>query len=169
MKAQVCPYCQQTESVIKSGRNSTGSQRYECRQCQRYFTPQPKPMGYEADLKQRALQLYLEGMSLRAIGRLLHVHHQSVANWIKAAALHLPSQVTETTATETIEVDELVTFVGKKKHVYLVVAVARESGLIVGQTVVPHRTWDAMQALVDQLPAAHHYCTDAFNLYAELL
>ncbi len=114
MKAQSCPYCEQSQHVIKSGRNSGGSQRYKCRQCQRYFTPQPKPLGYEADLKQRALQLYLEGMSLRAIGRLLHVHHQSVANWIDAAATHLPEQVSDTTAAETIEVDELVTYVGKK-------------------------------------------------------
>ena len=106
MKEQACPYCEQMQPVIKSGHNSTGSQRYACRQSQRYFTPQPKPMGYETDLKQRALQLYLEGMSLRAIGSLLQVHHQSVANWIKAAALHLPSQVTDTTATATIEVDE---------------------------------------------------------------
>ena len=35
--------------------------------------------------------------------------------------------------------------------------------------MVPHRTWDAVQALVDQWPAAHRSCTAAFNLYAELL
>ena len=71
-------------------------------------------MGYEANLKQQAMQLYLEGMSLRALGRLLHLHHQTVANWINAEAARLPRQVTEMAATATVEVDELVTFVGKK-------------------------------------------------------
>ena len=71
-------------------------------------------MGYAATLKQQAMQLYLEGMSLRAIGRLLHIHHQTVTNWINAEAARLPPLVTEMAATETVEVDELVTFVGKK-------------------------------------------------------
>jgi transposase-like protein len=80
----------------------------------RYFTPSPKPIGYEQQLRQQAIQMYLEGMSLRAIGRTLHVHHQSVANWIKAHEQTLPAQVHDTTPTETVEVDELFTYVGKK-------------------------------------------------------
>jgi transposase-like protein len=72
-------------------------------------------MGYDGDLRQRAVQLYLEGTSQRAISRLLSVNHQSVANWIAQHHHRLPAQVTDTTPTETIEVDELVTFVGKKR------------------------------------------------------
>lgn len=71
-------------------------------------------MGYDSATRQRAVQLYLEGTSMRAIGRLLGVNHQSVANWIQQAAEQLPDTVTDTTPTETVEVDELVTFVGKK-------------------------------------------------------
>ena len=48
-------------------------------------------------------------------------------------------------------------------------AIARESGLIVGQRVMRHRSWDTMQALVDELPIAQHYCSDAFNIYQELV
>src|SRR5438105_2847283 len=47
-------------------------------------------------------------------------------------------------------------------------AVARESGLIVGQCVLRERSWEAMQQLVDELPAASNYCTDQFSLYADL-
>ncbi len=60
------------------------------------------------------MRLYLEGMSQRAIGRILGVVHQSVANWIGAAARVLPTHVAATAATETIEVDELETFIGGK-------------------------------------------------------
>lgn len=61
------------------------------------------------------MRMYLEGVSLRGIGRILGVHHQSVANWVKQAAEALPEQVTDTTPTKTVEVDELFTYVGKKR------------------------------------------------------
>lgn len=38
-------------------------------------------MGYEATVRDQAVKLYLEGMNLRRMGRILGVHHQSVANW----------------------------------------------------------------------------------------
>ncbi len=60
------------------------------------------------------MSLYLEGVSLRAIGRQLGVHHQSVANWVDAAEAKLPEQVTDDTPTEVVEIDELFTHVGKK-------------------------------------------------------
>jgi len=110
-----CPCCQQPTAVYKCGFNSTGSQRWRCRRCQRYFTPLRKPMGHAPALRHAALRLYLEGTSLRAIGRLLHVNHQSVANWVAAAAAHLPAVVSAPTAGESVEVAELYTFVGKKQ------------------------------------------------------
>jgi len=66
--------------VIKAGFNSTSRQRYRCHACAHYFTARPRPMGYDPALRAQALQLSLEGASLRAIGRLLAVHHRSVAN-----------------------------------------------------------------------------------------
>lgn len=57
-------------------------------------------------------------MSLRSIGRLLGTVHQSVANWVAASAAQLPASVTDTTPSETIEVDELYTFVEAKKGEY---------------------------------------------------
>jgi len=101
--------------VIKAGFNSTSSQRYRCHACAHYFTARPRPMGHAPALRAHALQLYLEGTSLRAIGRLLSVHHQSVANWIAAAASALPALVSAPTAGATVEVDELYTFLGQKK------------------------------------------------------
>lgn len=84
--------------------------------CQRYFTPQPKPKGYDPALKAQALKLCLEGMSFRAIGRQLGVHYQSVVNWLNTHHDgHLPESVEDTTPSDTIEIDELFTFIGKKR------------------------------------------------------
>ena|SRR6185503_13349007 len=109
-----CPKCGKAKPVVRAGYNRSGSQRLRCQGCGIYFTPQRKPMGYDPMLREQALKLYLEGTSFRAIGRLLSVNHQSVANWINEAARQLPSRVTDGTPTDTVETDELFTFVGKK-------------------------------------------------------
>jgi transposase-like protein len=115
MKQPLCPYYQQDQNVIKSGLNHTGSQRYRCQSCRRSFTPDPKPEGYDVAVSTQALKLYLEGTSYRAIGRLLGVHHQTVSHWITQAAQALSATVTDQTPSETIELDELYTFVPQKK------------------------------------------------------
>lgn len=111
-----CPHCGQTAPVVRAGLNNKGgNQRHKCQRCNKYFTLEHWPKGYDPQLREQALRMYLEGMSLRAIGRVLGVHHQSVANWVKAAAEQLPEQVTDNTPTQTVEIDELFTFVGKKR------------------------------------------------------
>ncbi|HEU5200397.1 MAG TPA: helix-turn-helix domain-containing protein [Ktedonobacterales bacterium] len=115
MKQPNCPSCQQDQYVIKCGLNRTGSQRYRCQTCQRYFTPDPKPEGYDLALRTQALKLYLEGTSFRAIGRVLSLHHQTVSNWVTQAANALPITVTDQTPSDTIELDELYTFIQQKK------------------------------------------------------
>ena len=111
-----CPYCGQTRCVVKAGLNNKGgNQRLRCQKCQRYFTQQHWPLGHDGALREQALKLYLERMSLRGIGRVLGVHHQSIANWIKRASEALPDQVTDPTPTQTVEIDELFTYVGIKR------------------------------------------------------
>jgi len=114
----ICPHCQDTTRQVKAGFTRTNSQRYQCQVCDRSYTPEPKPLGYDDKIKQMALKLYLEGNGFRRIGRLLSVNHQSVVNWINAfhaqlrarkMALPLPGKVS------TLEMDELFTFIGSKK------------------------------------------------------
>ena len=85
-----------------------------CEECARYFTPERKPMGYDSGLREQAVKLHLEGMSFRAVGRALSVNFQSVINWFNNAHDQLPHQVEDTTPTQTVEIDELFTYVGKK-------------------------------------------------------
>ena len=72
--------------------------------------------GYDQTLRQQAVRLYLEGNNLRRIGRILSVNHQSVANWINAYHAHLPHREEPPVSTpETVELDEVFTFIGSKK------------------------------------------------------
>ena len=115
MEKPPCPYCGSITSIQKAGLNGTGSQRMRCTHCQKYFTPQQKPMGYSTQLRAQAVQMHLEGLSFRAVGRALGVNFQSVINWFNQAHDALPHQVEDQSATETVEIDELFTYVGKKR------------------------------------------------------
>lgn len=113
MSEAVCVHCG-TSSLIKAGRNRSGTQRWQCRACGRYTTLTPKEHGYSAETRELGVRLYLEGTSLRGTGRVLGAVHQTVANWVAVTAQTLPAQVADTQTTDTVEVDELETFVGKK-------------------------------------------------------
>lgn len=110
-----CPHCTSKEQQTKSGYTRTGSQRYKCRDCQRIYTPDPKPLGYPDETKREAVRLYLEGTNFRRIGRILSVNHQSVVNWVNAYQAALPPVGQSVAAPQTLEMDELFTFVGSKK------------------------------------------------------
>lgn len=85
-----CPKCFAQTRQIKNGRTASGSQRFRCKVCGCRYTPNPQDQGYDEEVRQQALVLHLEGLSLRTIGRLLLVNHQTVANWINGYANYLP-------------------------------------------------------------------------------
>ena len=58
--------------------------------------------------------MYVDGINLRRIGRILGVNHQSVANWVKAHSEKLPVPPVPDQV-ENAELDELFTFIGDKK------------------------------------------------------
>jgi transposase len=105
-----CPKCE-ARACVKDGMVK-GRQRYLCHGCQyRHTVPH---RGKSPALKRQALELYLEGLGFRSIGRLLHCSHVAVYTWIKAygdsiATLRSAAGVT------VIEMDELHTYIGAKK------------------------------------------------------
>lgn len=85
-----CPKCYESARQVRDGRTTSGSQRYRCRLCGCRYTPFPQSNGYDEEVRFQALQLYLEGMSIRQVARVLEVNHQSVANWMQDYARYLP-------------------------------------------------------------------------------
>src|SRR3712207_6574588 len=71
---------------------------------------------YPDETKREAVRLYLEGTNFRRIGRILGVNHQSVVNWVNSYHVSLPTAESPPAAPETLEMDELFTFVGSKKR-----------------------------------------------------
>ena len=99
---------------MKNGLNPSGSQKYRCQVCKTVYTPAPKLNGYPPETRLLAIRMYVEGNSYHAIGRILKVNPQSVVNWVKAYTAQLPAAPLPEKP-RTAELDELYTFIGKKK------------------------------------------------------
>lgn len=110
-----CPHCQNTTEQVKAGRTATGSQRYKCKPCERRYTPEPKQQGYSDDVRHEAVQLYVDGLSLRRIARHLDIDHKTVGHWMKAHAAQLENAPVPHDLNNA-EMDELFTFIGSKKQ-----------------------------------------------------
>jgi transposase-like protein len=110
-----CRDCRNQKEQIKSGLNRSGTQRLMCRGCGKTSTPEPKGRGYAADVREKAVRMYVEGNNFRRIGRLLNVNHQSVVNWVNAYHEKVKDAAALPLSTATIEIDELWSFVGEKK------------------------------------------------------
>ena len=109
-----CLKCGLTEKQYKAGLNRSGSQRYQCGECNRIYTLKPNPNGYPDEIRMLAIRMYVEGSSYRSIARILKVNPQSIANWVKQYTAKLPPAPMPNKVKKA-ELDELYTFVGKKK------------------------------------------------------
>jgi uncharacterized protein YjcR len=70
----------------------------------------------DAEPKGVALQLYLEGLGFRSIGRFLKCSHVAVYNWIRAHGESIET-IRSAAGVEVVEMDEMHTYVGSKKTI----------------------------------------------------
>jgi transposase-like protein len=113
----VCKFCGH-EHYTKNG-IVRGFQRYKCKLCLRNWTLKPSP-HYPQEVRLKALQLYLEGLGFRSIGRVLNVSNTAVLYWIRQFAEQFKSEngvfkVKDLKAVPYIQIDEFWHW-AKKKH-----------------------------------------------------
>lgn len=83
-----CPNCQSprfTKAGILKER-----QRYKCKSCGYFFTVGKLGKQIDDYYVNKALQLYLEGLTYREIERILGVSHVSVMNWVRKYNIKRP-------------------------------------------------------------------------------
>ncbi len=100
---------------IKNGKVD-GRQRYKCSDCGYNYSVELKSIASSASVKRQALQLYLEGLGFRSIGRFLGVSYVSVQRWIKKFGQELEELKSENEIS-IVEVDEMHTYIGNKKNI----------------------------------------------------
>ena len=110
-----CPKCS-SNTHIKSGKVKD-RQRYKCKKCNYHYTVQQKSTAKPKKLKKQALQLYLEGLGFRPIGRILKVSNVSVLNWIRGFGEEVQSLTNDNSKVDFVELDEMHSYIGNKKTI----------------------------------------------------
>lgn len=83
-----CPNCGSPD-YVKSG-IINNRQRYKCKACHYNFTVNKIGKKIDDYYVNKALQLYLEGLTYREIERILGISHVSVMNWVKKYNIKRP-------------------------------------------------------------------------------
>ena len=123
-----CPRCGSINhckaGIIKS------RQRYKCKDCKYHYTVEQKSDVKSQETQRMALEMYLEGLGFRAIGRLLKISYGTVFQWVKrwGKQMELPLR---NEAISVVELDEMHTYVGEKKTTdgYGLLLIDMENGL----------------------------------------
>ena len=73
----LCPYCQ-SESIVKSGKNCNGKQRYQCKYCHKRFITDYTYKAYLPDTDSKIIQLTKEGLgnhsTILTLGIIIYQH-----------------------------------------------------------------------------------------------
>lgn len=121
-----CPKCQnknlRKRGSMKSKRGAT--QRYECKSCHKTFTKRTGTLNYrkrKQELRDRITTLYCEGMSLRAICRVLNIHRKTATKYFiensgKAWSNNMRRLRQGGIITRYVQFDEMETFEWTKKR-----------------------------------------------------
>ena len=114
----ICPRCGK-EEIWKAG-TPRGKQQYQCKNCRRKFITE---LNYSEEFKREAIQIFYEGNSGRAVGRIKGINKSTVYNWIKklnertqkTAIVKKGDKICESKMVEEIEMDELFIYTKEKK------------------------------------------------------
>jgi len=162
-----CPECF-SNVYVKSG-SAKGKPRYKCKSCNYQYTVKYKSTAKLPETRRLALKMYLEGMGFRQMGRVLEISHITVYRWIKElGSISLPRT---STPAKVVEIDEMHTFVGKKKNYkWIWIAVDRFGKRFIDfvcgdrSTATGSKLWDKIKHL-----QVNSYATDYWRSYEEFL
>jgi len=85
---KICPKCGGSAPQYVHAKTRKGEIRYRCRECRKtYVLTEPR---YSDEFKKNAVNLYLEGKSSRAVGKILGIGPNTAGNWVKEYYKSLP-------------------------------------------------------------------------------
>lgn len=160
------------KSTKKNGKDRNKNQRFKCRDCGRTWTEaRVKPLGdmrISMDKAILAINLLVEGMSIRAVERITNLHRDTICDLVLTVGAncgHLLSRVVKDVEVNDVQCDEIWSFVGckektKKKRGYTAddigdswtfIAIERNTKLVLAHHVAKR---DDTRAFLDKLRSA---------------
>lgn len=147
-----------------------GRQRHYCKDCQYRYTVEKKSDVKSSQIRRMALEMYLEGLGFRAIGRILKISHVTVYYWVKEWGENVSLPQKEK-CVDIVELDEMHTYVGSKKNYRLIwIAVDRLGKRFISfvcgdrSTKTGLKLWKRVQEI-----SVCFYCSDCWKSYAEII
>ena len=77
-----CPYCQ-SSNLQKNGKSITGTQRWRCKECKKYFQRKYCYNAYNQGIKDKIIAMILSGSGVRDTGRVLKINKNTVVAVLK--------------------------------------------------------------------------------------
>lgn len=114
MNTILCPKCQSDE-YVKSGVVKE-RQRFRCKACGYFFTVLKQGKSIDPYYVVKALQLYIEGVTLREIERILGVSHVSVMNWVRQYKIQRPEILDYHPTYKVLSHAELISFMSDRNQ-----------------------------------------------------
>ena len=162
-------------SFSKNGKSRKGEQRFRCKDCGRRWTEErPRPLGdmrVDLDRAALAIQLLVEGSSIRATSRITKLSQDTISSLILKVGDNCEKFLTKTikdVETNFVEADEVWSFVGMKQRTanargygdnselgdsWTFVAIDRETKLVLAHHV-GNRSIDASYDFLEKLKNA---------------
>lgn len=154
-----CPHCG-SDNLVKNGHDYKSAQKYHCKSCGRYGTLQPQG-GYTQRVRAQVQRAVLERMSLRGIERVFGLSRRTVNRWLMDWLAPLPALATTLLPAQlddVLELDELWSFVGSKRHErWLWLALCRRTRQVVAWWLGDRSEASAIR-LWRQLPNDYVHC-----------
>ena len=120
-KKPQCPECG-SHFVVKDGKQ-WGKQTFLCTICGRRFTPSASHIFRPRHIKEQAIRMFVNGMSINAIAKTLNIPFSTVYKWIKKAGVKAERRfllklraLKKAGKVKAISIDEMWSFAGKKEN-----------------------------------------------------
>ena len=160
-----CKFC--GGACIKNGYQENGKQRYKCKHCHRKQQADYSYQAYIPELNRTISEYIKEGVGIRGIARLLEISTTTLIRRIVSISKNITAP--HVTANIEYEVDEIKTFVGRKKdHIRVVYALNCADKSVVCFSVGP-RTNETLSKVADKLANARLIYTDKLRQYKTLI
>ncbi|WP_157867546.1 IS1 family transposase [Gloeothece citriformis] len=164
-----CPKCA-SNNIRKNG-HRRGKQNHQCQDCGRQFIDCYSQVGYPKEVKENCLTMYVNGNGFRAIERITKVNHNTVIRWVRQVGIKLSNQKETSSIPDVAQLDELQTFVGKKKNKRWIWTSVDKDNQGILEYVIGDRSSDTFEGLWNKIKHwnCYFWITDGYKVYPNFI